>query len=229
MQQLPAVPQGWINSGENGVDQLGENQVDQLGENKLDHLPENGVDQFGRKMTSVEGTRYSVPVGYVGRPLTVRLREKTVDFYDGAAYAATHTRVDGSKKPVIVPEHFEEVLKKKPRGRVMVYRDYLMTQDPSIEEYIAEVCRRWKGTFDCHILQMYELVQEFGAVDVGCACALASEHGAYGADYLSALLRRPRNVPVVRTLEVAGVPPQEDVDRTLSSYEAFVRGGAIHD
>lgn len=175
-------------------------------------------------LASVDGARYSVPVGYVGRTLTVRIREQRIDFYDGQTQVASHQRMDAGRKPVIVPEHFEPVLVKKPRGRVMVYRDYLMAQDSSIEAYIAELCYRWKGTFDPHILKMYELLQRHGADNLGCACALASEHGAYGADYLEALLRRPRKIPALCPLTVEGVPVQEDIDRTLSLYESFVRG-----
>ncbi len=103
-------------------------------------------------LVNVDGSRYSVPVGYVGRTLTVRIRKTGIDFYDGSELAASHRRVAASKKPVIIPEHFEPVFRKKPRGRVMIYRDYLMSLDRSIEGYIGELCRRFRSSFDCHIL-----------------------------------------------------------------------------
>ena len=106
----------------------------------------------------------------------------------------------------------------------MVYRDYLINQDPSIEAYTAELCRRWKGAFDSHILKMYEQLKTYGSDNLGCACALASEHGAYGADYLESILRSPRKIPENCPIEVQGAPLQTDIDRTLSFYEAFVTG-----
>jgi len=177
-------------------------------------------------LVNVDGCRYSVPVGYVGSTLTVRIRESRIDFYEDDRLAASHKRERGSRKPVIIPEHFEEVLKKKPRGRVMLYRDYLLGSDPSIEAYIVELCRRWIGTFGSHILKMYELLKDYGVDELGCACALASEHGAYGSDYLVALLRKPKGSNIISALEFEGIPSQGEIDRTLSFYEDFVRGGA---
>jgi transposase len=176
-------------------------------------------------LVNIEGNRYSVPVGYVGRTLSVRIRQVKIDFYEGEKLAASHPRAEKGKRRIIIPEHFEPVLEKKPRGRVMVYRDYLMSQDVSIEAYIMELCRRFRGSFNSHILKMYELFKEHGREELGCACALASEHGAYGADYLVSLIRSPRKIPSVSILDVEGIPPQNEVDRTLSLYETYVIGG----
>lgn len=178
-----------------------------------------------QSLVNVDGNRYSVPVGCIGRTLTVRLREKKVDFYDGLEFMAGHLRAVNRKRPVLIPEHFEPALEKKPRGRVMLYREYLMEQDPDMEKYITELCRRNKGRFNSHILRMYELFKEFGSNELGCACAIASEHGAYGVDYLVSLLREPSNVSAAVSIEVAGAPGQEEIDRVLSFYEDFAMGG----
>jgi len=55
------------------------------------------------------------------------------------------------------------------------------------------------------------------------AMELAAGVGAYGAGYLSSLLAAPAGVsaPAV-LLTVPGVPPQTEVDRLLSVYEACV-------
>jgi len=64
-----------------------------------------------------------------------------------------------------------------------------MEQDKSISAFIAELCRRHKGTYGKQILEMHNMWQKHGTDELGVACALASEHGAYGSDYLSSLLR----------------------------------------
>jgi len=176
-------------------------------------------------LVNLEGSRYSVPVGCVGRVLTARIRENSIDFYYEDRLVASHKRMSGKKKPVIIPDHFEEVLKRKPRGRVMIYREHLMSADESVKAYIAEVCRRNKGTFGPQILDMFELFREYGIDNLGCACALASEHGAYGADYLTSLLRKPEKTEVIGPLDIEGVPVQDEIDRSLSFYENFVVGG----
>ena len=178
-------------------------------------------------LVNIDGCRYSVPLGYVGDKLTARIRESSIDFYDRDKLVASHRSVRNSTKPLIIPDHFEEALKSKPRGRVMLYRDCLMSVDSSVEAYVTELCHRWKGTFDSHILKMYELFLKYGANELGCACALASEHGAYGSDYLSALLKKPKSMGIVAVLEVEGVPRQDEIDRTLSFYENFVMGGEV--
>jgi hypothetical protein len=72
---------------------------------------------------------------------------------------------------------------------------------------------------------MYELWQNFGTEELGIACALASEHGAYGSDYLVGLLRNPRKRPLLCSIELEGIPEQNEVDRTLALYETYAQGG----
>ena len=174
-------------------------------------------------LISIDSNRYSVPVGYAELPLTARVRERLIDFYSGEILVARHKRIhEKVYRPVVQPEHFEAVFKKKPRARVMVYRDHLIEQDPSVASYISELCRRNRGSFGPHILEMYGLLLRFGAEQLGIACALASEHAAYGSDYLVSLLNAPRPADYQTSLSLSGVPPQSDIDRELRAYEAYV-------
>ena len=100
----------------------------------------------------------------------------------------------------------------------MLYRDFLMEQDPSIQSYIGELCFRYRNGFAPHILKMYELLKEHGAAQLGVACAIAGEHAAYGADYLASLLRQPQNTPNLPSLAVPA-PSQHDVERHLALYD----------
>ena len=151
-----------------------------LRENAASYGIYNKVVVGPESLVNVEGSRYSVPVGYVGRTLTARIRENRIDFYDGEDFAAGHSRRDSRTKPIMIPEHYEDVFRKKPRSKIMLYRDHLLDTDPSVEAYIGNLCRRFKGCYGSHIIGMYELLKEYGKEELGCACALASEHGAYG-------------------------------------------------
>jgi hypothetical protein len=54
--------------------------------------------------------------------------------------------------------------------------------------------------------------------------AAAAEAGAYGAEYLAALLApTAAALSPAEPLSLPGVPRQEEVDRLLSSYEAWVQ------
>jgi len=174
-------------------------------------------------LISIDSNRYSVPVAHAETALVARVRERFIDFYAGDALVAHHerrrTRVF---RPIQQPEHFEAVLVKKPRARVMLYRDHLIEQDSSVAAYLAELCRRKRGAFGPQILEMYGLWRAYGTDQLGVACALASEHEAYGVDYLRSLLTAPRPIDPQRCLEVTGAPLQTAVDRNLQAYEVYV-------
>ena len=174
-------------------------------------------------LVNIDANRYSVPVGCIGRPLLARVRLDWIDFYWEDKQVARHARVKTKQyKPIRIPEHYEEVFKKKPRAQVMLYRDHLMEVDKSIAAYIETLCFRERGGgFDPHILNIYELYKEHGADELGAACAIASEHGAYGAAYLEVVLRRPKLAKVCASLPVAA-PSQGEVDRGLDCYQDFV-------
>lgn len=179
-------------------------------------------------LAHVDRNAYMVPSKYVGRPLVARVRKSRIDFYDGQTQVATYRRrLHKDYRPIQNPEYCESVLEDKPRARVMLYRDYLIEQDPSVAAFISELCRRHRGTaaFGPHVLKMYQLWCQHGTEELGVACALASEHGAYGSDYLVCLLRRPNQSLQAEDLPLEGVPVQHEVDRNMAYYEAFAMGG----
>lgn len=180
-------------------------------------------------LAHVDGNRYMIPECYVGRSLLARIRRFRIDFYDAEKLVATYDRrLRREFRPIQDPNYCEGVLRKKPRARVMMYRDHLMEQDGSVAAFITELCRRRRGTdsFGPHILEIYQLWRKHGTDELGVACAIASEHGAYAADYLIGLLRPPKQVSRGESLVLEGVPGQTAVDRDLAEYETYATGGA---
>ena len=70
------------------------------------------VDSKAR--VTVRQARYSVPLRYVGRRLTVRLSASTVEVLDGATVVAGHARATTKFTDHLVLDHYLEVLKVKP-------------------------------------------------------------------------------------------------------------------
>jgi hypothetical protein len=173
-------------------------------------------------LVHIDANRYSVPVGCIGRPLIARVRRDWIDFYWEDQQVAHHARAKTKQhKPIRLPEHYEEVFRKKPRAQVMLYRDHLMEVDKSVAGYIQTLCFRERGNFGPHILKMYSLLREHGPDELGAACAVASEHGAYGADYLQGILR-PAQVPAVSEPLSVSAPSQSEVERSLAHYQDHV-------
>ena len=178
-------------------------------------------------LVHIDSNRYSVPVGYIGQCLLLRLRSSWVDVYWEDKLVARHPRAKQRQSlPIIIPEHYGPVFTVKPRAQVMVYRDHLVKQDPSVASYISELCYRLRGEFGPHILAMYKLLEQFGPNQLGVACAIAGEHSAYGAEYLSNLLNPPRPTGSSQTLDL-DVPCQSEIDRELLVYESFAVVGGV--
>ncbi len=177
----------------------------------------------------LESSVYSVPTDYACQPVIVRLTSKRVRVFDveGRKCLADHPRHFEKGGREIDPFHYEEVLKKKPKARVMLYRDYLVSQDSQLANFISHLCHRRRGVaaFGSDILKMYELFRRHGKEDFLAAISLASEWEAYGAEYLEYLLEIPQKVRVGEPLLLSGIPAQEEVDRNLALYLDYVEGG----
>jgi transposase len=176
-----------------------------------------------------EGNVYSVPLGHVGAPLTLRIHAERVRIWRDTLLLADHRRAtEGAHQRIIDPAHFAEIFPQKKRAQVMLYRAALLDLDPIAAAYVSEVARRRRATLRGEILSLYQLVQEHGAARVLAAMREAAAAGAYGEEYVGALVREDTDSGVARggcpRLPLPNVPLQAEIDRLLSSYEVFVDG-----
>jgi transposase len=180
-------------------------------------------------MVSIESNRYSVPVHLVGRALTARIHRERIELFADAQRVATHQRVAaGSNERIVIPEHFEEAFTKKPRARIMVYRDWLCDLSRSSQEYVRDLCQKRRAEMNQQITQLYDLAQREPHADFVAALELAAEQQMYGAEYVQAILAIPhRSAPISSAHQVlAGSlslgPAQQEVERSLDHYEQYV-------
>lgn len=183
----------------------------------------------GESLVPVLGNVYSVPLGHLGAPISIRVHAARIRIYRDARLLADHVRApDGAHQRVIDPAHFAPVFPKKVRAQVMLYREALLKLDAVVTTYVTEVSRRRRDKLRAEILELYTLFEQHGTERLIGAMATAQGAGAYGAEYVRALLvegtSRAVGEPRLR-LVVPDVPGQEEVDRLLSSYEVFVEGG----
>lgn len=185
-------------------------------------------------LVNIETNRYSVPTYLKGHTLTARIHLERIELYDGLEPVASHRRSRGRHQRVIVPEHFEAVFAKKPRARIMLYRDWLVALSPDVATYVSQVCRKYYDQMDDQIRRLYALAREVGEAEFMAAVELAAEQQAIGADYLSALVRAPgatrgavpqaqRHTPHPTPLAAwVEAPPQVEVERALADYERYI-------
>lgn len=178
----------------------------------------------------LHGNRYSVPVAHVGTILSVRLGRSHVSIFHDTVEVAQHRRApDGAQRRVVNPEHFEPLFAKKPRAQVMLYRQTLLDLSPAAAGYVTEVSHRRRERLREEILATYALLLLHGRDALVVAMDQADHRGIYGAEYLEALLSAATDGLVRHPPLLVDLPAQEQVDRELAQYEAFVTvssGGA---
>lgn len=184
-------------------------------------------------LVHLETNRYSVPVALVGQLLTLRIHPSRIVLYAGERLVATHPRQTGRHQRVIIPEHYEPVFARKPRARVMVYRDWLTQLSPQAADYIAAVCRARYATMEHELLTLYQHAQQVGVTRFLAALERAAAAQTVGAEYVQALLAQPQPLeraappasPAERALAVQ--LPQAAVERALTEYEQYVSNRAL--
>jgi transposase len=179
-------------------------------------------------LVAVAGNRYSVPVAHVGLPVTVRLHRDRIRIWRDATCLADHPRApDGARRRVLDPAHFAPLFPAKPRAQAMLYREVLLGLGGHAPAFLSELSRRHPARLREEILAVYALYERAGGVALLAAMARADTAGTYSADARALLLATawpsPAPAPtIVPSLQLVGAPPQHEVDRALSVYEAWV-------
>ncbi len=176
----------------------------------------------------VSGNSYSVPMGHVGAPVTVRLHRDRVAIWRDTALLAEHGRAaDGAHQRIVVPEHFTSLFAKKRRAQTMLEREALLGVGGSAASYVAELSRRHRGRLGEEVGAVYALYAQHGPELLLSAMDQAHQAGIYGADYLKLLLSAAEGsagpaLAAEGALILPETPAQAEVDRELRSYEAWV-------
>jgi transposase len=177
-------------------------------------------------LVAVLGNHYSVPIEHVGAPITVRVHRERIVIWRDAELLAEHTRAsDGAHRRVVNPAHFAPLFGRKPRGQVMLYREALLGLGGIAQQYLSELSRRQRARLGVEVLAVYALYERCGAAELLAAMELAQAQGAFGAAYLGALVSAPvaeMPPPEATWLVLTDVPSQIEIDRELSTYEAYV-------
>jgi transposase len=179
-------------------------------------------------LVAIETNRYSVPAHLIGRALTARIHATRIELFADHELVATHVRSHEQHARIITPAHFEAAFSTKPRGRVMVYRDWLCDLAPVVSSYVRALCYKRRADMKEQLLALYDLAQESGRADFVAALELAAEQQMYGAEYVRAILALPTSLTPDEAAEVrvsqllSCVPTQQEVERDLAQYERYV-------
>ncbi len=176
-------------------------------------------------LVAARGNRYSVPVAHVGAPVAIRVHRERVRIWRDMALLADHRRApDGARRRVIEPTHFAPLFPHKPRAQAMLYREVLLTLGGRAPAFLGTLSQRQRARLQEELRAVYALYERHGADDLLAAMALADDAGTYSAAALAVILAAPLpSAAPVPLLCLPGVPPQDEIDRLLSVYEAWVQ------
>ena len=176
-------------------------------------------------VVTIATNRYSVPAHLVGFALTARLHTHHIALFHGLEQVARHARSYQRGARIVVPEHYEAVFAQKPRARVMVYRDWLLTLGMTVADYVSLVCRKRYAERDTQICALYALAHELGPERFVAAVEQALRHHTIGAEYIQALSttvpHEALSTPILLHQPLVA-PPQQAVERPLAEYEQYV-------
>jgi Mu transposase, C-terminal domain len=145
-------------------------------------------------LVAIQTNRYSVPAHLIGRALTARIHATRIELFSDHELVATHVRSREQYARIITPSHFEAAERSKPRGRVMVYRDWLCDLAPAVSSYVRALCHKRRADMKEQLLALYDLAQESGSADFVAALELAAEQQMYGVEYVRAILAPPTSL-----------------------------------
>jgi hypothetical protein len=187
-----------------------------------------GLLEHGRvaadALVAVAGNRYSVPVAHVGTPVTVRLHRDRVRIWRDTLCLADHPRApDGAHQRVVDVTHFAALFPVKPRAQVMLYREALLGFGGQAPAFLSELSRRCRAQLAPEILTLYALYEQHGAAALLVALERADAAGTYSAAAVAALVRPALVGQLPAPTVLTDAPAQQDIDRLLSVYEAWVQ------
>lgn len=175
-------------------------------------------------LVAVAGNRYSVPVAQVGAPVSVRLHQNRVRIWRDLVCLADHPRLpDSAHQRVIDPAHFAPLFPHKPRAQAMLAREVLLGLGGAAPAFLRALSRQQRSRLKDELLVIYALYQQHGAAQLLTAMARADAAGTYSAAALVRRLPRPSDPVVPVSHPRSELPSQAEIDRPLSSYEAWVQ------
>ena len=181
-------------------------------------------------LVALESNGSSVPAHPIGRVLTARIHQSRIELFTDGERVATHPRHTGQRARIIDPTHFEAAFATKPRGRVMVYRDWLCNLSPQVSSYVQELSYKRRAEMSQQMIALYDLAQEMGKPDFVAALELAAEQQTYGVEYVRAILSemtescaQNRSAGRKPAEALGGLShEQQHVERSLADYEQYV-------
>jgi transposase len=191
----------------------------------LTKLPANGLDACvidvasldGYGMVRLDSNFYSIPYGSQSLKLLVKAYWNRVEITDGSKVVASHERSYGKQQRIFQPEHYFDLLERRP-GAVRFAQPLLASTWPSgYWEYFEELVQaRGQSVAGKEFVRILRLHSKYGAEKTKEAIAQARRLGATSCDAV-------QNILVAMTRPQPNIVPLDLTERSdLSGYDVMV-------
>jgi len=145
-----------------------------------------------------DGNRYCVPHRYVGRRLTIKADSSSVAIYDRfeevVSYARSWRRgqtFGAARFEKLLAEHRPAARRSQAQQRLLDSLDGLCSRSV-LEAYLRDMADTDRA-LGRQISELLELIRQYGPQDVAVAIEKAAAARAFGADYVTNILRQQRS------------------------------------
>jgi len=172
-----------------------------------------------------DGNRYCVPARYVGRKLTVKADSSSLTIYDQHQEIAAYAR-SWQRGQTFGAERFEKELRAQMAAaeRSAAQRRLVALLGPHAQVYLEQLANTDRS-LTRQIRELLALIREYGPSAVSQTMAQAQAARAFGADYITNLLRQQQSrrevQPPLRLRDPALNELATD-PLALAEYDAFI-------
>lgn len=166
---------------------------------------------------------YSIPHGYIRRPLTLLASATTVRLVDGANEVARHTRSYDTGRIIENPAHIEGLVAATRQVSVSSGRDRLRVAVPATAVLLDQLAARGES-LRCHTVRLLALLDDYGPAELTAAVTTALEGQALGAGAIAHILetrRRKRGHKPAMPVILPDRPGVRELDLTPPRLETY--------
>jgi transposase len=202
-----------------------QNSVDELFEHEKAHLLDLPQAPYGNEMpldgkvdhystVVLDKNRYSVPTCYAGFQVRAQLGVDRVAIYYSGRKIAEHSRAYGNNKWILEPDHYLELLRKRPAAfatarPIKQWRSLWPENHEALLERLKTAQGISRGTRE--FIEVLMLYREHGPAEVESAIARALASGVSSGEAVKHLARAPAEEFAPEKLEAWQSLPQADI------------------
>jgi len=169
-------------------------------------------------LVAYDGSRYSVPWPYAGKPVWLRLTQgrQLIVRSQAGQEVARHTLTGDSHRTVLVPSHYEGLRREAPKTRTLLEQDFLQ-RFPQAQWFVEALFIQHKNNGLHHLRTILNLAELYPSEALSAAFEQARRYNTYSQAFIRGLLEN--GGAALLTSPASSPGPAPDLRADLSVYQ----------